>query len=116
VKERDVPGAGRVQYPTGHDIQTEVNYVQLRAGGWSLAEIATIPGEIYPELVNGGIDRYRGADYPQARFEPVLRERLTTRYQFMAAPLCAKAGYQSSRKGVAHAGVSPTHRLGCRKL
>jgi len=83
TEERDVPGAGRVQYPTGHDIQTEVDYVQLRAGGRPLAEIATIPGEIYPELVNGGITRYPGADYPQAPFEPVLRERLKTRYQFI---------------------------------
>jgi hypothetical protein len=83
TEERDVPGAGRVQYPTGHDIQTEVDYVQLRAGGRPLAEIATIPGEIYPELVNGGIARYPGADYPQAPFEPVLRERLKTRYQFI---------------------------------
>jgi len=80
---RDLPGVGRVKYPTGHEIQTEVDYVQLRAGGAALAEIVTIPGEIYPELVNGGIARYPGADYPQAPFEPVLREQLKTKYQFI---------------------------------
>jgi hypothetical protein len=74
---------GRVEYPTGHDIQTEVDYIQLRAGGTALAEILTIPGEIYPELVNGGIARYRGADYPEAPLEPVLREQLKTTYQFI---------------------------------
>ncbi|HXW93122.1 MAG TPA: hypothetical protein VEK33_21410 [Terriglobales bacterium] len=82
-EERDLPGVGRVEYATGHDIQTEVDYIQLRAGGTALAEILTIPGEIYPELVNGGVARYVGADYPEALFEPVLREQLQTRYQFI---------------------------------
>ena len=43
----------------------------------------TIPGEIYPVLVNGGITRYEGADFPDAPFEPVLREQLKTKYQFI---------------------------------
>ncbi len=82
-QERDLPEVGRVEYATGHDIQTEVDYIQLRAGGTALAEILTIPGEIYPELVNGGMARYVGADYPEAPFEPVLREQLKTKYQFI---------------------------------
>ena len=83
TEERDVPGVGRVKYPTGRDIQTEVDYVQLRAGERAVAEIVTIPGEIYPELVNGGIIHYPGADYPEVAFEPVLREQLKTKYQFI---------------------------------
>lgn len=83
TEERDGAGLGRVKYPAGRDIQTEVDYIQLRSGGHAAAEILTIPGEIYPELVNGGIARYPGADYPQAPFEPVLREQLTTEYQFI---------------------------------
>lgn len=79
----DLPGLGRVGFATGRDIQTEVDYAQLRAGGTAVAEIVTIPGEIYPELVNGGMARYVGADYPQAPLEPVLREQLKTRYQFI---------------------------------
>jgi hypothetical protein len=43
----------------------------------------TVPGEIYPELVNGGMARYVGADYPEAPLEPVLREHLQTKYQFI---------------------------------
>jgi hypothetical protein len=82
-EERDLPELGRVEYSTGRDIQTEVDYIQLRAGGNPVAEILTIPGEIYPELVNGGMARYVGADYPEAPFEPVLRERLKTSYQFI---------------------------------
>ena len=83
TEERDVPGVGRVKYPTGHDIQTEVDYVQLQTSKGPGAEIVTIPGEIYPELVNGGITRYEGADFPDAPFEPVLREQLKTKYQFI---------------------------------
>ena len=83
TEKRDVPEIGPVDYATGHDIQTEVDYVQLRSERKSMAEILTIPGEIYPELVDGGITRYVGADYPDAPFEPVLREQLKTKYQFI---------------------------------
>jgi hypothetical protein len=83
TETRDLPDVGRVEYSTGRDIQTEVDYLQLRAAGTAVVEIVTIPGEIYPELVNGGMARYPGADYPEAPFEPVLRDRLKTPYQFI---------------------------------
>jgi hypothetical protein len=83
TEERNLPDVGRVEYATGRDIQTEVDYIRLRGGGTAVAEIVTIPGEIYPEMVNGGIARYVGADYPEVPFEPVLREQLKTRYQFI---------------------------------
>ena len=83
AETRDLPGVGLVHYATGHDIKTEVDYVQLRSGDTTVAEIVTIPGEIYPELVNGGVTRFRGADYPEAPLEPVLREQLKTSYQFI---------------------------------
>jgi hypothetical protein len=82
-EQRDLPGAGRVDYATGRDIQTEVDYIQLRSGGAPRAEIVTIPGEAYPELVNGGIARYPGSDYPEAPFERTLRGQLKTKYQFV---------------------------------
>ncbi len=80
---RDLPGLGRVKYAMGRDIQTEVDYIQLRSAGATVAGIVTVPGEIYPELVNGGIARYAGADFPSAPFEPVLREHLKSNYQFI---------------------------------
>lgn len=83
TEKRNVPGVGAVAYSMGKDIQTEVDYIQLREAGSAVAEIVTVPGEIYPELVNGGIARYEGADYPDAPFEPVIRELLKTRYQFI---------------------------------
>jgi hypothetical protein len=81
--EREIDGAGRIGFPTGHDVQTEVDYLQLRNHDSVVAEIATIPGEIYPELTNGGIMRYPGADFPDAPFEPTLRAHLKSRYQFL---------------------------------
>jgi len=83
TEQHDLPDVGRVDFAIGHDIQTEVDYVQLRSAGATVADIVTIPGEIYPELVNGGVTRYAGADYPEAPLEPVLREQLKTKYQFI---------------------------------
>jgi hypothetical protein len=83
AETRELPELGRVKYSTGADIQTEVDYIQLRSDGVPVAEIVTIPGEIYPELVDGGVAAYPGADYPQAPIEPVLREQLKTQYQFV---------------------------------
>lgn len=45
TEERDLPDAGRVQYPTGHDIQTEVDYVQLHAGGRPVAGSRLFPAK-----------------------------------------------------------------------
>ena len=93
TEKRTLPELGQVEYATGSDIQTEVNYIELRSGGRAVAEIATVPGEIYPELVNGGIARYAGADYPEAPLETVLRERLKTRYQFVFGVCEDEIGY-----------------------
>ncbi len=83
VSEKAFPGSGTLKHSTGKEMQTEVNYVQLLAQDRVVAEIATVPGEIYPELVNGGIARYPGADFPDAPFEPTLRDHLKSRYQFV---------------------------------
>ena len=83
VAEKEVTGMGKVRVATARDLQTEVDYVQIRGPQGVLAEIASIPGEIYPELTNGGITRYPGADYPDALFEPMLRPHLQSRYQFV---------------------------------
>lgn len=83
VAEKEFPGYGKLKYATGRDIQTEVNYIVMMSQGKPVAEIATVPGEIYPELVNGGITRYPGADFPDAPFEATIREHLKSRYQFI---------------------------------
>ncbi len=93
VATRNLPGLGLVKYETGRDVQTEVDDVELRGNGHVQAEIATVPGEIYPELVNGGITRYPGADFPHASFEPILREHMTSGYKFVFGLANDELGY-----------------------
>ena len=91
--EKELPGIGKFQCNAGHDLQTEVDYIQLLGHGEVLAEITTVPGEIYPELVNGGFARYPGADFPGAPFEPTLRAHLHSRYQFIFGLANDELGY-----------------------
>ena len=91
--EKALPGLGKLPCATGHDLQTEVDYIQLLGHGQVLAEITTVPGEIYPELVNGGITRYPGADFPDAPLEPTLRAHLRSRYQFVFGLANDELGY-----------------------
>ncbi|HWC16190.1 MAG TPA: hypothetical protein VG498_04220, partial [Terriglobales bacterium] len=93
TEKRDVTGAGELAIPVGHDVQTEVDYIQLRSGPAVIAEIAAVPGEIYPELVNGGISRYGGADYPDAPLEPALRKNFRSHYQFVFGLANDELGY-----------------------
>ena len=93
VVEKEVPGMGMLKYSTGQDVRTEVSYIRLLTGGHVVAEIVTVPGEIYPELVNGGITRYPGADYPDAPFEPAIREHLKSKYQFIFGLANDELGY-----------------------
>ncbi len=72
-----------VRYATGRDLESEVDYLALKAGTRLLAEFVTVPGEIFPELVNGGITRYPGADLPDAAMETPIRKLLHSRYQFI---------------------------------
>jgi Neutral/alkaline non-lysosomal ceramidase, N-terminal len=91
--EKQLSGLKTVKYATGHDLRSEVDYIQLLDGNQVVAEIATVPGEIYPELVNGGITLYPGADFPDAPFEPVLRPHLKSRYQFIFGLANDEIGY-----------------------
>ncbi len=93
IAEREFPGQGKLKYAAGKDVETEVNYVAFLSKGRVVAEIATVPGEVYPELVNGGIARFPGADFPDAPFEPVLRVHLNTKYQFVFGLANDELGY-----------------------
>ncbi len=93
VVEKDIPGMGKLKFATGEALKTEVSYFKFLSGSRPVMEIVTVPGEIYPELVNGGIARYPGADYPDAPFEPALREHLRSRYQFIFGLANDEIGY-----------------------
>lgn len=91
--EKQLGGLKTVKYATGQDLRSEVDYIQFLEGSKIVAEIATVPGEIYPELVNGGITRYPGADFPDAPFEPILRPHLQSQYQFIFGLANDEIGY-----------------------
>jgi len=93
VSEKEFPGLGKMRYAAGADTQTEVDYLQFLGDGSLVAEIATVPGEIYPELVNGGITRYPGADYPDAPFEPTVRAHMKSGYPFVFGLANDELGY-----------------------
>jgi hypothetical protein len=58
------------------------------------ASIACVPGEIYPEIVNGGIERAPGGDFdiPPAEVPP-LRELMPGRIKFVISLANDEIGY-----------------------
>jgi hypothetical protein len=79
------------EVPTGKEIQSEVDVITLGP-----AQILEVPGEIYPELVNGGIQRPQdpGADFSGApREEPPLRSLMQGQYLFVFGLANDEVGY-----------------------
>ncbi len=83
----------RIRTRGDRELQTEVAYIQLRSGAHVIAEFAAVPGEIYPELVNGGVARFPGADFPDAPLEPLLRQLFKSKYQFVLGLANDELGY-----------------------
>jgi len=58
------------------------------------ASFLTIPGEIYPEIVNGGIETPEGQDFKISPLEvPPLREMMTGKYKFVFGMANDELGY-----------------------
>jgi len=88
-----VDASHSARYALGHDLQSEVDYITLNVRDAPVAEIVTIPGEAFPEAVNGGIARYPGADYPNAPLETPIRMTLQTNFQFVLGLANDELGY-----------------------
>jgi len=84
----NIPGFGEVEAALGEDILSEVGVLDIGP-----VQAVLIPGEIYPELVNGGLTRLPGADYPDALFEPVIRSHMTGRYKLVIGLADDEIGY-----------------------
>ena len=71
-------------------IRTEIGYLRL-----GQLEIAAIPGEIYPELVLGGVQHPPdpGADFPDAPIEPILYDQMKGRYRMLIGLANDEIGY-----------------------
>lgn len=74
----------------GDDLQTEIGV--LRLGD---VEMLLVPGEIYPELVVGGIQDPQdpGADFPGAPREPALKKMLTSEHRLVVGLANDEIGY-----------------------
>jgi hypothetical protein len=58
------------------------------------ASVACVPGELYPEIANGGIARPPGADFAMAPVEvPSLRELMPGRFKFLIGLANDEVGY-----------------------
>ncbi|MGA2132806.1 MAG: hypothetical protein ABSH50_10975 [Bryobacteraceae bacterium] len=55
--------------------------------------IALIPGEMYPELSLGGVERYAGADFPDAPIEPPIKPMLNAPFKMLIGLADDEIGY-----------------------
>ena len=76
---------GTTTVPTG--------LIRLMSGGKPVLEIALIPGEMYPELSLGGVERYSGSDYPDAPIEPAIKGMMTARHRMLVGLANDEVGY-----------------------
>lgn len=70
--------------------------VRTEIAAWKIgpASFLTIPGEIYPEIVNGGIESPEGQDFDLSPIEtPPLRELMTGEYKFVFGMANDELGY-----------------------
>lgn len=79
---------GRVKVVLGEDVLSEVGILNIGP-----IQAALIPGEIYPELVNGGLARLPGADFSEAPFEPIIRHNMSGKYKFIIGLADDEIGY-----------------------
>lgn len=84
----EMPGMGVFKGAAGKEILSEVGLIELGP-----AQIALVPGEIFPELVNGGLARLPGADFPEAPFEPIIREHMKAKYKLIIGLADDEVGY-----------------------
>jgi len=84
----ETPEFGRVKMALGEDVLSEVGVLNIGP-----VQAVLIPGEIYPELVNGGLVRLPGADFPEAPFEPVIRRGMSGKYKLIIGLADDEVGY-----------------------
>lgn len=71
---------------------TPVGLIRM-TGDQPVLEIALIPGEMYPELSLGGVERYSGADFPDAPIEPPIKPMLDAPFKMLIGLADDEIGY-----------------------
>lgn len=70
-----------------------VGFIRMSDKRKPLLEIALIPGELYPELSVGGIERYPGADFPDAPAEPAIKNNMRAPFRMLFGLADDEIGY-----------------------
>ena len=84
---------GRKKMTPDGSTTTPVGFVRLSERGRPVLEIALVPGELYPELSVGGVERYSGADYPDAPIEPPIKKLMTAEFKMLVGLADDEIGY-----------------------
>lgn len=72
---------------------TPVGYARFAWRGAPQLEIALIPGELYPELSVGGVERFAGADFPDAPIEPAVKQQMKAPFRMLFGLADDEIGY-----------------------
>ena len=75
------------------ETSTPVGLIRLLNGNRPMLEIALIPGELYPELSVGGIQKYEGADFPDTPAEPAIKTLMKAPYRMLFGLADDEIGY-----------------------
>ncbi len=70
-----------------------VGLIRLFDGDNPMLEIALVPGELYPELSVGGIQKYEGADFPDAPPEQAIKSLMQAPYRMLFGLADDEIGY-----------------------
>ena len=84
---------GRKQFGEDRTTSAPVGYIRFDAASGPMLEIALIPGELYPELSLGGVERYAGADFPDAPVEPAIKAQMKAKYRMLFGLADDEIGY-----------------------
>ncbi len=95
-------------FPRLNKLRSEVDLLTI-GDAW----ILTIPGEINPEIVNGGIEVPEGADYPEGPIEvPPIRKLMKGKYNFVVGLGNDEVGYIMPKS---HWDTKPPYTYGSNK-
>ncbi len=84
---------GRKAFRPDGTSETVVGYLRLSGGKKVKLEAAMIPGELYPELSVGGVEKYPGADFPNAPVEAAIKPQMTAPYRMLFGLANDEIGY-----------------------
>jgi hypothetical protein len=84
---------GRKEPAPGPATVTAVGYMRFANAGRPQLEIALVPGELYPELSVGGVERYAGADFADAAVERPIKPALRAPFRMLFGLANDEIGY-----------------------